>query len=128
MHPADAAGRGHGDAGLHGPRTGVRRTAEIGPASDLYSAGVVLYELLTGRRPFGGDNAASMMYQIIHTAAPPPSDHRPGLDAALEATCLKAIAKKPADRFENGEKMAAAPAPGRRRRPSWPSRSQRMLR
>jgi formylglycine-generating enzyme required for sulfatase activity len=83
-------------------------TAQIGPASDLYSAGVVLYEMLTGCRPFGGDNAASMMYQIVHTEAPPPSQHRPGLDVALEAICLKAMAKKPQDRFDGGEAMAAA--------------------
>ncbi len=83
-------------------------TAQIGPASDLYSAGVVLYEMLTGVRPFGGDNAASMMYQIIHTEATPPSQRRPGLDAALEAICLKAMARKPADRYADGEAMAAA--------------------
>ena len=90
------------------PEQALGDTALIGLASDLYSAGVVLYELLTGSRPFGGDNAASMMYQIIHTAPPPPSSRRPGLDAALEAICLRAMAKKPADRFPDGEAMAAA--------------------
>ncbi len=64
--------------------------------------------MLTGVRPFGGDNAASMMYQIIHTEATPPSQRRPGLDAALEAICLKAMARKPADRYADGEAMAAA--------------------
>ena len=62
------------------PEQAAGDTALIGPASDLYSAGVVLYEMLTGGRPFGGDNAASMMYLIIHTEAPPPSARRPGLD------------------------------------------------
>ena len=110
------------------PEQASGNTVEIGPASDLYSAGVVLYELLTGCRPFGGDNAASMMYQIIHTAAPPPSTRRPGLDASLESICLNAMAKKPAERFENGEAMAAALRPGLRRRLVWPSRSRGKLR
>jgi formylglycine-generating enzyme required for sulfatase activity len=90
------------------PEQALGDTAQIGPASDQYSAGVVLYELLTGCRPFGGDNAASMMYQIIHTTAAPPSARRPGLDAGLEAICLKAMAKTPTDRFADCEAMAAA--------------------
>jgi eukaryotic-like serine/threonine-protein kinase len=90
------------------PEQALGDTAQVGPASDQYSAGVVLYELLTGSRPFGGDNAASMMYQIIHTTAPPPSSRRPGLDAALEAICLKAMAKRPTDRFADGDAMAVA--------------------
>jgi formylglycine-generating enzyme required for sulfatase activity len=90
------------------PEQAVGDTAQIGPASDQYSAGVVLYELLTGCRPFGGDNAASLMYQIVHTPASPPSVRRPGLDAGLDAICLRAMAKKPAERFDSGDAMAAA--------------------
>ena len=83
-------------------------TARVGPASDLYGAGVVLYELLTSRLPFEGGHPVALAYQILHGAAPPPSQHRPGLDTGLEAICLKAMAKRPADRFASGEEMAAA--------------------
>jgi eukaryotic-like serine/threonine-protein kinase len=83
-------------------------TASVGPASDLYSTGVVLYALLTARLPFEATNRAALMYKIVHTAAPPPSRFRPGLDAGLEAICLKALAKRPKERFGSGEEMAAA--------------------
>jgi eukaryotic-like serine/threonine-protein kinase len=90
------------------PEQASGNTAQIGPTSDLYSAGVVLYEMLTGSRPFAEGHAAALMYLIVHKEAAPPSARRPDLDAALEAICMKAMAKKPEDRFADGEAMAAA--------------------
>jgi serine/threonine protein kinase len=83
-------------------------TKNVGPAADLYGTGVVLYELLTSRHPFEGGHPAALAYQIIHTVPTPPSQHKPDLDAALEAICLKAMAKRPEDCFASGEEMAAA--------------------
>ena len=71
------------------PEQASGNTAQIGPASDLYSAGVVLYELLTGSRPFAEGHPAALMYLIVHKEAAPPSERRPGLDARLEAICLR---------------------------------------
>jgi serine/threonine protein kinase len=80
---------------------------EVGPAADSYAAGVELYELLTGRVPFEGP-LASIIYHVLHTPPEPPSTHRPGLDARLEGICLRAMAKRPEDRFAGAQEMAAA--------------------
>jgi len=79
----------------------------VGPQTDQYSLGVVLYQMLTGRLPFEG-SAVAVIYQIASQPVPRPSQFRPGLDPELEAVCLKATAKKPADRFGSVQEFASA--------------------
>ncbi|WP_414447897.1 serine/threonine-protein kinase [Burkholderia sp. 22PA0099] len=71
--------------------------AEVDARSDLFSAGVVLYEMLTGRCPFSGSSAAAM-HQVLTAMPPAPSSCVPGLPAVLDAMVLKALAKAPAER------------------------------
>ena len=80
---------------------------QIGPAVDQYSAGVVLYQLLTGRLPFEGP-VAVVIYHVLNTVPPPPSQHRTDLDPRLAAICLKAMAKRPGDRYPGAAAFAAA--------------------
>lgn len=75
--------------------------------SDLFAAGVILYQLLTGEKPFTGKLAA-IMQQVLKDQPRPPSAHDPRLPAAFDALLAKALAKRPADRFQNAPAFAAA--------------------
>jgi hypothetical protein len=79
----------------------------VGPAADQYGAGVVLYELLTGQTPFEGPTEV-VLFNVLKMPPPPPSRLRPGLHPGLEALCLRALAKKPEDRFPDCAAFASA--------------------
>jgi eukaryotic-like serine/threonine-protein kinase len=77
-------------------------------ASDLYSIGVMLYEMLAGRLPFEGDSAVSVALKHLSEAPPPISQFRPDVSPALESVVMAALAKDPAHRWQSADDFAEA--------------------
>ena len=77
-------------------------------ASDLYSIGVMLYEMLAGRLPFEGDSAVSVALKHLSEPPPPISEFRPDVSPALESVVMAALAKDPAHRWQTADDFAEA--------------------
>ncbi len=95
------------------PEQALGKHAEIGPPTDVYSLGIILYLLLTGRLPFDAANPVVLCQRILSEAPARPGDFRPGLSPKLEAVVLRALAKSPAGRFASMAEFAAALADAR---------------
>jgi serine/threonine-protein kinase len=80
----------------------------VSAASDLYSIGIILYEMLTGRVPFEGESAVTIALKQVGEAPVPPSAYNPGIPPALEAVVLRALEKDPARRFADADEFIAA--------------------
>jgi len=80
---------------------------EVNALADIYSVGVIAYELLTGRKPFGG-NAATVMQQVLNDRPPDPSQLNPDLSPLMDRVLHKALAKNRDERFQSAGEFAEA--------------------
>jgi beta-lactam-binding protein with PASTA domain len=83
------------------------RGAPVDQTSDLYSTGIVLFELLTGEVPFTGDSPVEIAMKHLAETPPAPSDLRPDVPADLDMVVVRALAKEPADRYQSAAAMDA---------------------
>jgi serine/threonine protein kinase len=84
----------------------IRAESMLDGRSDIFSLGVVLYEALTGHRPFHAEALSELCSQIQHAEPRPLQELRPDVPPELEVVCLRALAKRPVDRYERADRLA----------------------
>ncbi len=81
---------------------------EVDHRTDLYALGVVLYQMLVGRVPFRGTTPHATLHAVIYEPPPPPRQINPNISTAIETVLLKAVAKRPEQRYQSGAELMAA--------------------
>ena len=114
--PLTRTGTGMGTPEYMSPEQGVAAKG-VDQRSDIYSLGVILYEMATGDVPFRADTPFATLHQHLYTPLPPPETRNPDIAPALAAVIKKALAKQPEQRFQSVQELldalrAAAAAPG----------------
>jgi serine/threonine protein kinase len=95
-----------GTASYMAPEQAVGRVKEVGPHTDVYALGALLYECLAGRPPFDGSSWLETLDQVRFQPPVPPSHHRTGVPGELEAIALKCLEKEPARRYPSAQDLA----------------------
>ena len=95
-----------GTPGYIAPEQADGPAAQLTPAADVYSLGAILFELLTGRTPFVGENAFAVMKQSADERAPKVRSLAPHLDRDLEIICDRCLEREPADRYQSAAEVA----------------------
>jgi len=90
------------------PEQATGRTNDMDQGADQWALACIAYECIAGRRPFSADDATAVLYQIIHMAPPPLAEYAPSLRPEAEQVLLRALSKRPADRFRSIHDFAYA--------------------
>ncbi len=123
-----------GTAGYMPPEQAAGKSRQVGPLSDVYSLGAVLYALLTSRAPFIGETPSQIIMQVLHTEPVSPRILNPSVPRDLETICLKCLEKDAHKRYGTAQLLAEDLARFLDGRPvvarpiSWPSRGWRWCR
>jgi serine/threonine-protein kinase len=88
------------------PEQALGQRQHIGPATDLYALGAILYELLTGRPPFNAAEVLDVLYQVVSAEPVPPTRLAAKVPRDLETICLKCLRKEPRQRYASAEELA----------------------
>src|SRR5260370_41799306 len=88
------------------PEQAAGKTGRIERRTDVHGLGAILYEILTGRAPFQGTDTDEIIFQAREADPPPPRSVWAGASAALEAICLKALAREPSRRYQSAADVA----------------------
>ncbi len=95
-----------GTVGYMAPEQASGRKGQIGPAVDIYSLGAILYELLTGRKPFEGDSWQETVEHVLHDEPAPPTQLQLSVPPELETICLTCLDKEPGRRYASALELA----------------------
>ncbi len=95
-----------GTAGYMSPEQASGKSRLVGPSSDIYSLGAVLYALLTSRAPFVGETPSHTIMQVLHNDPVSPRKLNPSIPRDLETICLKCLAKEPHQRYGTAQLLA----------------------
>jgi serine/threonine-protein kinase len=88
------------------PEQAVGKSKSVGPATDVYALGAILYQLLTGQPPFQAETALDTLLQVISEEVEPPSRLCPDCPSDVEAICLKCLRKDPEERYASAAALA----------------------
>lgn len=88
------------------PEQAAGRNERVGPGTDIYALGAILYQVLTGVPPLEGESDWETTRKVLEDPPVPPSRHRPEIPAELDSICLRCLRKEPADRYLGADQLA----------------------